>query len=491
LATRSHARYFSLASLIAAPFFFGGCTAAFGPGYTIEKQEIRVHFLPSPESRILIEADYTLRNTGNQPLSALEIRLPGRRRFHFVNSQVAWDSSNLSFQPSPSNDRNELLTFPQPWPISAVHKLRLSVEYRTGETSPSTLGFTADAFFLPAQGWGPELLPSRGQFGTGGVPPKKWNLLTTLPSDFQFHASGKSPKKSHHGNENTFSAEQTPSDFYPFIVAGKYQVTRFGEGKQKVFLWTRSKVAPDNLQTARDALLRTTKAYDEVFGARPHGEQTLWIVECPQVTGCFTVPSTTSLQNLEAAQQEPVKAEMASLDTLMIDLSGGTQILAAVAAPSLASSWLGYGKNPGFFEQDLPLSALPTFAAAIGRDAAIGPDARAATIRNALHAVPQTPDKKFNEDLATLRVKSFLFFYALQDRYGPKIFRNATSHMFYARQGRGFNLNDLIAAFDQESHQNLAEFVRLWMKHPGVPRDFRARYDRNAATAQISKEATP
>ena len=47
---------------------------------------------------------------------------------------------------------------------------------------------------------------------------------------------------------------------------------------------------------------------------------------------------------------------------------------------------------------------------------------------------------------------------------------------------------DLIAAFDQETNENAAEFVRLWMKRPGVPEQFRARYRENAATAQPKKE---
>jgi aminopeptidase N len=52
-------------------------------------------------------------------------------------------------------------------------------------------------------------------------------------------------------------------------------------------------------------------------------------------------------------------------------------------------------------------------------------------------------------------------------------------------------LSDLIAAFEQETHQNVAEFVRLWMKRPGVPDEFRDRYGETAATAHTSKETTP
>jgi aminopeptidase N len=64
--------------------------------------------------------------------------------------------------------------------------------------------------------------------------------------------------------------------------------------------------------------------------------------------------------------------------------------------------------------------------------------------------------------------------------------------MLYARRERGFELSDLIAAFEQETHQNVAEFVRLWMKRSGVPEEFRARYGETAAaTVHSEKESTP
>ena len=93
------------------------------------------------------------------------------------------------------------------------------------------------------------------------------------------------------------------------------------------------------------------------------------------------------------------------------------------------------------------------------------------------------------ENADVLRVKSFLFFYASQDRYGQETFRKATQGMLNARRGRGFDLNDLIASFEQETHDNVAEFVRMWMKHPGVPEEFRARYElTTAATGRSRKE---
>jgi aminopeptidase N len=101
-----------------------------------------------------------------------------------------------------------------------------------------------------------------------------------------------------------------------------------------------------------------------------------------------------------------------------------------------------------------------------------------------LRMIPEKAAASLPEKPAVVRAKSLLFFYALQDRYGREVFRKAISHMLYARRERGFELSDLIAAFEQETHQNAAEFVRLWMKRPGVPEEFRARYRETAeATA--------
>jgi aminopeptidase N len=64
--------------------------------------------------------------------------------------------------------------------------------------------------------------------------------------------------------------------------------------------------------------------------------------------------------------------------------------------------------------------------------------------------------------------------------------------MLYARRERRLELSDLTAAFEEETHAGAAEFMRSWMKRPGVPEEFRARYKETAAaTAQSEKETTP
>jgi len=467
-----------------------GCVAPLGPGYTIEKQQVRVQFLPTPEPSIRIEAEYALKNTGNQPLSELELRLPGRRRFRFEEPHATWDATALTTGISTERPRNELISLPEHWKVSARHTLRLSVEYLPAGAGETALRFTPDAFFLPAEGWCPELLPSRGLFATGGVPPKKWEMNITVPDGFLLHTSGRQTKTSRKNGEMTIRAAQSVNDHYPFVIAGRYTSSEIG-GKEKIVLWTRKPQEAAGLRGTSAALVRTMEAYDAMFGARSKDSSTTWIVECPVTPGCFTNLNAT-MAKLLGEEKESVSAELVSPDTLMVDLQGGAPKLAVAAAPSLAASWLGYAENPGFFEREPPLSALPAFAASIGREAAEGTDSRMETIRRALQLIPDDVAARQPEEPAVVQAKSFLFFYAFEDRYGRDVFRRAISHMLYARRARELELSDLIAAFDQERNENAAEFVRLWMKRPGVPEEFRARYrEPAAATKQFAKETAP
>lgn len=482
-----------LLPLILASLGFGaaGCTAALGPGYVIEKQEVHVHFLSGPAPKILLEADYQLRNSGNQTLSSLELRLPGRRRFHMSAAHADWDGAVLAFENSSTNPRNTLLKFPAPWPVSARHTLHLSAEIVQPDASEPGLSFASDAFFLPAEGWSPELLPAKGLFPTGGVPPARWDLIVQLPDNFAVHTSGKQVKTSRSRGELVVRAAQAPRDRYPFVVAGRYASTSLDTPKQRVYLWTRTAQKASALRAASDSLVRAMNAYESAFGSRSKDAHPLWIVECPVAAGCFSA-RVSAYAVFFGEAEEPASAEMASLDTVLADISGGTPRIGAAVAPSLAASWLGYGQNPGFYEQEAPLNALPAYAAALGRESIEGPSVHEETIRRALRVIPWNAPKQKTEDPALLRAKSFLFFYALQERYGQAACNSALSHMLDARRGRGFNLSDLISAFEQETHQNVAGFVRLWMKHPGVPDEFRARHENvSALTASFSEEDLP
>ena len=483
-------RFLFAALASGAALWLASCAVPLGPGYEIQKQTVAVRFESTPEPVLHVDAEYQLKNTGTRPLANLELRLPARR-FHVANLTAAWDAAGIAPVESPHNPRNSLLQFPEPWAMNARHTLRLAFEIRRAAPEERGLGFTSSAFFLPEGGWSPEFVQPRGLFGIGGVPPQKWDLLVSVPEDFRVHASGARKKRFRKHGRLQLRFQQTPRDLYPFVVAGRYSESALVAGARSMSLWTLTALPKASLADMASILERELNAYDAALGTRSKKPIPLWIVECPQKEGCIS-GRNAPFARFFGEEAGAANAEMISLDTVLVDSSGDLSRIAAIAAPSLAASWLGYGRNPGFYEQEPPLSALPLFAAALGREAVQGPDARSVMIGRALAQIPAQPKPGAEQDPAVERAKGFLFFYALRDLCGEAAFRNAIRHMLSARQGRGFNLDDLIAAFEQETHQNIAEFVRLWMKHPGVPQEFRERYAAaQQAIAPLPEEQTP
>jgi hypothetical protein len=484
----SPALLLSAVLLSCAALWLAACAAHFGPGYVVEKQEIRVSFSPTPVPSIYIAAEYHLKNTGDQELSALDVRLPGRR-FHPADLAVSWDGSQLAQDVSRENPRDIQLRFPRSWPVGASHTLQFSYDISSISSVDGALGFSADAFILPSESWIPELPQARGLFGFGGVPPNKWELLVKVPQGFLVHASG--GKDSGDKTDIQFRFPQTAIDLNPFVVAGRYRETRQDlQRHQIVRVWSRPGSSAFDLRRAGDSLSRTLAAYDVLFGASDKSDTSVWIVECPEESGCLTrfAAGYSALLDGENTGQF---AEMISNDTVLVEPSIAHTTLEASIAPALAQGWLGYGKNPGFYDQQPPMSALPAFVAALARETSSGPQVREEIVQRALSKIPQPPTADSNKDPAVFRAKSLLLFYALRDRVSSDAFQKALQHMLEARHGRGFELSDLISALEQESHQPVGPFVREWIKRPGIPEDFRLKYSMAAASqTSLAQEAT-
>lgn len=470
--------------MLMACCLLAGCAASLGPGYVVEKQEIRVNFSPGDDhSAVIITADYRLKNTGNQDLPAMQVRMPGRR-FRANTPQAHWDDAELTGTAAPDNARDTLYRLPSVWKIGEAHVLRFSYEMQGEPANRESAGISPDAFYLRAEGWAPQLPQARGLFGFGGVPPAKWELVVSVPRDFAIHASGSNKKKSGSlKNQNTeYRFTQTAKDLNPFVVAGRYrETTQQLPDNQTVHVWSRSQLDEAQLRQSGESLARTLSSYEKLFGRRGKSRSPLWIVECPVVSGCVA-QTQTSYSALLYGREQPRAAEMISLDSVLVDSRQAGSSLEAAAGPALAEGWLGYGQNPGFYELQPPMTALPAFATAMAREGTEGEGIREEIMRRAVAAIPENAGQDSKAGPSVARAKSLLFFYALRERAGDEAFQKALQHMLYARQSRGFNITDLIAALEEESHQSVGPFVREWIKRPGLPQEFRRRY----ASAAVS-----
>src|SRR5215831_5935348 len=387
-------------TFLLAVYWLAGCATPFGPGYAVREQKIQVRFSPQARPLLEITAQYRLENTGNQPLDSLDVRLPGRR-YRPDALEISWDRAPLAHNVSSDNPRDTELRFPQLWKVGEIHTLELSYRLASA-TLEDTAGFSADAFYLPSEGWTPQLPQARGLFGFGGVPPREWPLTITVPQEFLLHASGESRKRSVNGSSDEYSFRQTARDFSPFVVAGRYVETlqTLSRG-QKVHLWTSGKLDAAQLARSGAALSKVLSAYEALFGAGGRSSG-LWIVECPSTDGCAT-QHQASYAALLYGRDLPRSAQLISHDSVLVDARAGFSSIEASAGPALAAGWLGYGQNPGFYEQQPPVSALPAFAAALARESTAGPAVRAEIIQRALAAVPDPAAPASNADPAVTR----------------------------------------------------------------------------------------
>jgi len=469
--------------------WLAGCAAPLGPGYVVQQQEIRVNILALVQPVIQVSAEYRLQNTGNQALDSLDVRMPGPR-FHPASIQASWDGATLAQNASPDNPRDTELRFSQLWKIGEIHTLKVSYDISATPARDNSLGFSADAFYLPTGSWVPQLPQPRGVFGFGGVPPKQWLLVVNLPQGFLVHASGGKEKRSAKGGSVEYRFTQTMEDLNPFVVAGRYsEVQQTLAPDQKVRIWTRGKLDPAQLRDSGASLSRTLASYDALLGARRKSRPPLWIVECPAPSGCISQQETGYSQLLYGREMAR-SAEMISQDSVVVDPALTVGSFEASAGPAFAAGWLGYGQNPGFYEQQPPMSALPAFATALAREAYAGRAVRSEIIGRALAAVPQRAEVDAKASPAVTRAKSLLLFYALRDRVGPDSFQKGLQHMLYARSRRGFDVTDLISALEQESGQTLGPLVRQWIKRPGIPDEFRAVQAQTASRQQTSLQET-
>jgi hypothetical protein len=474
-------------TVLLAACWLAGCATPFGPGYAVQQQRIQVRFSPQPQPLLRITAEYRLLNTGNQPLDSLDVRLPGRR-YRPSSFAISWDRAPLPHNVSPDNPRDTELRFGQLWKVGEIHTLELAYELASA-AGEDTVGFSADAFYLPSEGWTPQLPQARGLFGFGGVPPRKWLLVIQIPREFLVHASGQGVKHAVTGPSDEYSFEQTAADFHPFVIAGKYVETLQTLSRdRKVRLWTRGKPDAGQLADSGASLSKILSAYETLFGAGGKSSG-LWIVECPSPGGCAT-QREAGYTALLYGSDSPRSAQLVSRDSVAVDARAGVASIEASTGPAFAAGWLGYGQNPGFYEQQPPVSALPAFAAALAREAVAGESARLEIIERGLLAVPEPAPPSSNADPAVVRAKSLLLFYALRDKVGPDAFERAIQHMLYARQRRGFNVSDLIAALEEASHQSIGPFVRQWIKRPGIPPEFRSRYAQSAGSQQTFFQET-
>lgn len=473
---------------MASPLLLDSCAVPLGPGYTIEKRTLDVHFVSQPQPHLEIRASYRLANTGNRPLSSIEVRLPNPKSFDVENLQVQLDGRGLALQtPTGAPDKALNVRFDSPWMQKQRREFTILYAISRSLTESVVVPLAVeDAFYLPVVGWYPELEPPKGTFAKLRGPHKKWDLLVRVPQGFLIHASGHEHGSKKIAGETSRRFEQRPDSSLPFVIAGHYEQREFRGPQRTIYFWTRKSLEKQTVNEAGEAVSQTMQFLDSSFGPRGKGPLPVWIVECPGKAIPATGRNSAGIpEGFIGCQPLPDVALVADISTL------GSDSL----VESLSPSWLGLDTEPHIAELAAPLDALERYAAFSVKQSRQGPGARSKDLAESLAVYPSSAGKdkstEKNQRDSADREKSLFFFYALEDQYGRDPLHRAIARMIHARRGRGYDLDDLRSALEAETGQNVADFFHRWLDNPGIPEDFRARYSQPSSSANTPKERKP
>ncbi len=456
------------AAMLGAALAAAGCAVPVGPGYTVERQRFEVAFVSAPRPHVDVRATWRVKNTGDRALTAVEVKLPDAETQGRSGTRLESEGSEIT--PAQAEAANTVsIAFPTPLVIKA--KQEIGVSYELGGKAGAGTGVVVEGrgFVLPPppSDWAPMLLPPKGSFARGGEPPKQWEMTVRVPAGFRVHASGRERGQKREAGNVVLRWEQEREGFSPFVAAGAYQEERFAGADGGEIIWTLQAMPPGLAQRAAEVVAQTAGFYDEEYGPRDPGEQTIWIIECPSDFVCRPVPESV-LPGREVFIPKFWSAGDSEIDR------------------HLAHTWLDFRVHPDWDAEPLPMAALDNYAADLAAAAREGDDARHRMIQDLVREFDRSQKPKpertilsiraFDSDAEYAAVKSELFFFALEDAAGKDNLHRAIVHLLEAYRGKTWSGEDLRAALELESGKDLAALFREWLTGTGIPGEFRSRY---------------
>lgn len=459
-------RSYPVAAALAAAsliILLSSCGVPLAPGYQIQKETLAVHFVAANPPYLAIRAEYRLANIGNSPLHFVAVVLPGQEEFGRADLHAEIDGKEIAPEHSPAESPQDWrIPLPAPWRQKEKRGLSLAYDLAAQRASDPRIFVAANAFYLNDSGWFPTLLGFKALFSPPVVRPDPTELGVTLPADFRVAASGQPRGKKNQGGEVTYRFLVRKADFAPYVVAGRYQEQKVSADGLTVIFWSSGSPSPTEEQRSGAEMAAAEKFYAQTFGALPANAK-----------------SILDLSFLDGASRRTIDDD-ASILPLVVD---GAML---TWQADLADTWFGHLIRPddGAFMLAEALSRYAESAfqekSGASRKGLLTPDLTAydSERANALEKPILSLTRRDRE--AQLRLggdKSALFLFALEDKCGQQNVAHAIAHMVYALHGQPYGYSDFRAALEHECHQNLADFFHAWLARPGIPPDFRTRYE--------------
>jgi hypothetical protein len=185
--------------------------------------------------------------------------------------------------------------------------------------------------------------------------------------------------------------------------------------------------------------------------------------------------------------------EGALLDPRAFQQGLASEAVLQLAEYELARTWFGWRVRPRPEAQILMGRGVGLFGLVIAAEGR-GQGERRRMVASLIERYDESraaaPDRRLMEPPAgysraeriSTGYRAVFFFVALEDFCGHDNLRTALRDIISARASSDTGYEELRAAAESASGKDLAEMFRNWLVQPGIPDDFRARYEKASST---------
>jgi hypothetical protein len=469
------------AALFVAGWCCAGCVHPLGPGFRFMDRRAEIRQVPDGSSQIRIRVVDQMENSGDRLLHSLEMRLPPERVLRAQDLTVIVDGRESSPQLVSERDpRLRRVRFSPAWEQGQSREIVTEWSVAPGTSASGNVAASAAAFYLADATALPLWQAPPGIFTRGGPDAIKRSLTVLVPPDFRVLGPGKLERTRREGDHIAyFFRKRKNRMFMPFVVAGRYQQLVLRSARDSVSYWTFQSLDPQQAESATARLASSMRAFADYFGSDSKGKTMIHIVEAPgELPSVFGQPGSPGGTSFPGG--------------VLLDRRGWEQGISSepvleLAEVELARTWFGWRVRPETSAQLLMGRGAQLFGLVVAAEAR-AEDQRRQMVSSLLEGYDEArrtaPDQPLlgppggyspAQRLST-GYKAALFFVALEDVCGRENFRAALTHLVRALGGSEAGAEEFRAAAEAASGRNLAEMFRVWIGHPGIPEDFRARY---------------
>jgi hypothetical protein len=463
------------------------CVQPLGPGFRFADRQMEIRVSAGAAEQVHIRVVDHFDNVGDRPLRSLEVRLPEGVKDGAQNVRMTTDGREVSpVHSSEVDPRMMRAAFDSPWQQQQPLEIVTQWDLRPEASTRGAFAASAAAFYIADETALPLWQPPNGIFTRGGPDPDDETLTISAPADFRVLAPGKRVKKRNSlvGNLLSQSFRLKPEkDFLPFVVAGRYEEQVINTHHGAVGFWTFRPLDAQQTQTAAARLSSSMRALTDFFGPASNGKAVIHVVEAPG-----ELPAQFGDLNDAGGTSFP---DGVLLDSRAFAQGVSKEPILQLGEYELARTWFGWRVRPSPEAQILMGRGVGLFALVVAAEAR-GPDQRANMVESLLHRydaarhvaadmpmLEPSPGYSSAERIST-GYKAALFFVALEDLCGHDNMRAAFREIVRARGNDDVGYADLRSALEFSSRRDLAGMFRLWLFRPGLPDDFRHRYEKPA-----------